>query len=82
MLILDAGRIAVRLQLHQPGRRLLERTLTAYHADPDVVAALYLVTTQPVFNTVQTTAANLGLSDLTRVQRAQFGETPPAELAT
>jgi hypothetical protein len=62
------------------GSRSSQRpTLTAYRADPHIAAVPYLVTDPAVGDIIKQAAANLGHSDATHAQPAQFGKHAPAE---
>jgi len=73
----DSRRIAVELELSAKNRPRLEGILAGYAADARIDVILYLVDRRPVGRAVQASAARLGIADLVRVQRAQWGRDAP-----
>ena len=81
MLTTPQGRVAIELQARQPAPHQLATQIVAYGADPHIVTALYLVDNPQIGETVQTTAARLGLSNPTHVQTFEFGKDTPVTTA-
>jgi hypothetical protein len=81
LLIGHAGeRVALELELSAKGGRRLETILTAYGADPNVAAVLYLAEKPGIRREVRSAAARLGITDLVHVQPVAWPtRTEPAE---
>jgi hypothetical protein len=65
--------VAAHVQMVPPERSWLERVLRRYADDPHYRMALFMVEDDAVGSAVQGTASELGLSDMTMVQRFTFG---------
>jgi hypothetical protein len=69
LVALRGGWLAAHLQTAPPERKWLERALRRYAADPRVSVALFMVENDAVANAIVVAGADLGLSDMTVVQR-------------
>ena len=69
VLSVTVGWVAVHLELVLPERAWLERTLRRYGSDPRFAAVLFAVETHEARELVKSVAADLGLSEMTHVQR-------------
>lgn len=83
LILVDSGgrRIAVELELTSKGRARRETILGGYAADARVDAILYLVDRKPVGKAVETSARQLGISDLVHVQAVNWGADAPPDAA-